>query len=212
MIEIQNLSVHYQEATALEDVNLSIQAGEDVLVTGPSGCGKSTLARAVSGMIPHAIESRMEGSVRVNGLDTRAYLLPVLAQNVGLVLQNPGSQLFHLRVDDEVAFGPRNLGLDEGTVKARTDWALEAVNLAHLRDRRPDELSGGQKQCLAIAALLSMRPKVLVLDEPTASLDLPNTSKVLETLSGLRDRFGITILVIEHRLAAAMQRVTSSEK
>jgi len=207
MIEVRNLSVHYQEATALEDINLTIREGEYVLITGPSGCGKSTLARAVSGMLPHAIQARMEGSVRVAGLDTISNPLPVLAQNVGLVFQNPGSQLFHLRVDDEVAFGPRNLGLDEAEVKARTDWALEAVNLTHLRDRRPDELSGGQKQCLAIAALLSMRPKVLVLDEPTASLDLPNTYKVLETLSGLRDHYGITILIIEHRLAAALQGV-----
>jgi len=126
---------------------------------------------------------------------------------VGMVFQNPGSQLFHLRVEDEIAFGPRNLGFDEEQVRERTGWALEATGIQDLRDRRPSELSGGQKQCVAIASVLAMHPKILVLDEPTASLDLPNTFKVLETLNVLRDHYGITILMIEHRVAAAMQRV-----
>jgi len=207
MIEIQQLTLRYQEQPALNDISLKVEAGEYVLLTGPSGCGKSSLARAICGIIPHAIPAEMSGSVKVAGLDTRTNQLPVLAQSVGMVFQNPGSQLFHLRVEDEVAFGPRNLGLEEDEVKARTEWALEATGLAALRDRKPAELSGGQKQCVAIAAVVAMRPQVLVLDEPMASLDLPNTFKVLETLSRLRDRHGITILMIEHRLTAALQHV-----
>jgi energy-coupling factor transport system ATP-binding protein len=207
MIEIQHLNIRYHDQPALDDVNLKVETGEYVLLTGPSGCGKSTLAQAICGIIPHAVPADMSGSLRVSGIEPRRYPLPNLAQTAGMVFQNPGSQLFHLRVEDEVAFGPRNLGLVEEEVKARTDWALEATGLEALRDRRPAELSGGQKQCVAIASVLAMRPSLLVLDEPTASLDLPNTHKVLETLNGLRDRFGITILMIEHRLAATTQLV-----
>jgi energy-coupling factor transporter ATP-binding protein EcfA2 len=207
MIQVQNLSVLYGGLPALRAVTLDVKAGQWVLVTGPSGCGKSTLARAVCGIIPHALPAEMQGSIRVDSLDTREHPLPALAQHVGMVFQNPAAQLFHLHVADEIAFGPRNLGLPEAEVQARVDWALETTGLAELRQRRPSELSGGQKQSIAIAAVLAMRPQVLVLDEPTASLDLPNTFKVMETLAYLRDHYGITILMIEHRLAAAIQRV-----
>jgi energy-coupling factor transport system ATP-binding protein len=186
---------------------LKVEPGQWVLVSGPSGCGKSTLAKSVSGIIPHAAQANMKGSLRVGEIETQESTLPDIAQHVGMVFQNPGSQLFHLRVEDEIAFGPRNLGFDEEQVRERTGWALEATGIQALRDRRPSELSGGQKQCVAIASVLAMRPKILVLDEPTASLDLPNTFKVLETLNVLRDHYGITILMIEHRVAAAMQRV-----
>jgi len=202
MIQIRHLSVWYGGIPALDDVSLDVPAGQCVLVTGPSGCGKSTLAKALSGLIPHAVASRMEGRVEVTGLDTRDHKLPILAQRVGIVFQNPASQLFHLRAEDEVAFGPRNLGLDEAEVQGRVDWALAATGLAALRERKPAELSGGQKQCLAIAAVLAMRPQVLVLDEPTASLDVPSTARVMDTLAALR-RQGMTIVLVEHRLAEA---------
>jgi energy-coupling factor transport system ATP-binding protein len=129
----------------------------------------------------------------------------MLTQRVGMVFQNPGSQLFHLKVEDEIAFGPRNLGLDEIDVEKRTNWALETMGLSGLRHQRPSELSGGQKQCVAIASVLSMRPQVLVLDEPTASLDVPSTWRLMESLAGLNDKQGITIVMIEHRLGAAIQ-------
>ena len=203
MIRVRDLTVHYGPVRALEDVSLDVKAGECVLVSGPSGCGKSTLARVLAGLIPHALPARMEGEVRVAGLDTRQHSLPALAQRVGIVFQNPGAQLFHLRVEDEVAFGPRNLGLDEEAVRARVEWALGATGLGALRDRKPAELSGGQKQCLAIAAVLAMQPQVLILDEPTASLDVPSTQRVMSTLASLRDKQGMTIVLVEHRLAEA---------
>ncbi|HSJ55228.1 MAG TPA: ATP-binding cassette domain-containing protein [Anaerolineae bacterium] len=203
MIRVRDLTVQYGQVRALDGVSLDVAPGECLLVSGASGCGKSTLARALAGLIPHAIPARMEGEVRVAGLDTRQHPLPVLAQRVGIVFQNPGSQLFHLRVEDEVAFGPRNLGLDEETVRARVEWALAATGLADLRERRPAELSGGQKQCLAIAAVLAMQPQVLILDEPTASLDVPSTRRVMGTLASLRDRQGMAIVLVEHRLAEA---------
>lgn len=201
MIHVRELSVRYGGTAALQGVSLEIGAGEFVLVTGPSGCGKSTLAYALGGLIPHAIPARVAGEVQVAGLETGAAGLREIAQRVGVVLQNPASQLFHLRVEDEVAFGPRNLGLDNAEIERRTDWALEATGLSGLRESRPAELSGGQKQCVAIASILAMRPRVLVLDEPTASLDVPSVRRVLETLKILKERHGLTIVVVEHRLA-----------
>ncbi|MBE0410875.1 MAG: ABC transporter ATP-binding protein [Anaerolineales bacterium] len=205
MIHIENLSVHYGSIPAIENLSLSVAKGECLLVTGPSGCGKSTLGRVLAGLIPHAIQARITGMVQVAGLDILTHPIPTISQRVGMVFQRPASQLFHLRVEDEVAFGPRNLGLDKNEVQQRTEWALHATNLDNLRDEKPSELSGGQKQCLAIAAALAMRTQVLVLDEPTASLDVPNTHRVMQTLASLKAEYGITIVLIEHRLAEAVQ-------
>jgi energy-coupling factor transporter ATP-binding protein EcfA2 len=201
MIQVRDLSVSYGAAPVLQDVNLEVRQGEIVLITGPSGCGKSTLAYALSGLIPHSIPAQVEGRVQIAGLDTQSHTLREIVQQAGIVLQNPSSQLFHLRVEKEVAFGPRNLGMDKDEVQRRTNWALKATGLEALRERKPAELSGGQKQCVAIASMLAMRPQVLILDEPTASLDVPSTRRVLETLKTLRDEHGVTILIVEHRLA-----------
>jgi energy-coupling factor transporter ATP-binding protein EcfA2 len=205
MIEVNHLKVRYETEAALADVTFQVRQGECLLVTGPSGCGKSTLARVLTGLIPHAIEARMEGQVCVDGLDIRQHSIPKLTEHVGTVFQNPASQLFHLCVEDEVAFGPRNLGLDDQVVGERVDWALEALGLSDLRNRRPVELSGGQKQRVAIAAALAMQPKVLVLDEPTASLDIEGTRLVIASLKRLQQRLGMTIVLIEHRLAEVAQ-------
>jgi energy-coupling factor transporter ATP-binding protein EcfA2 len=204
MIRVRGLSVRYGSIAALEGFDLDVDAGSCLLVTGPSGCGKSTLARALTGLIPHAIPVIWEGQVIVAGLNIHDHSIPEIAQRVGAVFQDPSSQLFHLRVEDEVAFGPRNLGLPEEHVNDRVNWALEAVGVSGLRERQPVELSGGQKQRVAIAAALAMHPQVLVLDEPTASLDVSGTEQVIATLQELRWQLGITIVLIEHRLAAAV--------
>ena len=201
MIRVSDLRVCYSAIPVLQDINLDIRQGEFVLVTGPSGCGKSTLAYALSGLIPHSIPAQFEGQVKINGSETQTHTLREIVQQAGIVLQNPSSQLFHLRVEDEVAFGPRNLGLAEDEVRRRTNWVLKATGLDALRERKPAELSGGQKQCVAIASVLAMRPRILILDEPTASLDVPSTRRVLETLKTLRDEHGVTIVIVEHRLA-----------
>lgn len=200
IIELRDLQVSYGEVQALRGVDLTVGEGEWLLVTGPSGCGKSTLARTLSGLIPGALPARATGEVVVAGRDLLAASLPEVAQTVGMVFQNPASQLFHLSVAEEVAFGPRNLGLSEEEVRARVTWALEAVGIEALADRRPDKLSGGQKQLTAVAAVLAMRPRVLVLDEPTASLDVDSTRQVMDALRRVNERWGITLVMIEHRL------------
>lgn len=206
MIQVRNLSVSYGAITALKDISLTVAEKECVLITGPSGCGKSTLARVLSGLIPHSIPASIRGEAYVDGFSV---ITPAgeqdhvarISRRVGAVFQNPASQLFHLHVDDEVAFGPRNLGLPEERVAERVEWALNAVGLAGLSSCQPAHLSGGQKQRLALAAALAMQPQVLVLDEPTASLDVPGTQQLVATLQDLQQRLGITIVLAEHRLA-----------
>src|SRR3990172_2985024 len=201
MIKARNLCVTVGNTKILENINLEVGKGEFVLITGPSGCGKSTLALALSGLIPQSKPAELTGSAEICGLDTQTHSIREIVQHAGLVLQNPSSQLFHLKVEDEIRFGPFNLGLEPDEVTRRTEWALKATGLEPLRDKNPSLLSGGQKQCVAIASILAMKPKVLILDEPTASLDVPSTRYVLDTLKVLRSQYGVTIIIIEHRLA-----------
>ena len=205
MIKVRNLSVQYGHIAALEDISFDISPGEFVLLTGASGCGKSTLARVLSGLIPNALPASVSGSVTVCGMNTHEHALPELAQRVGLIFQNPASQLFHISVENEVAFGPKNLGLSDDEVEERVDWALTVTGLTKMRCRRPQELSGGQKQCLAIAAALALRPDVLILDEPTASLDVINSRRIMDTLRRLRHEYGITVFLVEHRFAEVVK-------
>lgn len=201
MIRLRNLSVSYGDIQALDDISLEISKGEFVLVSGPTGCGKSTLAMVIAGLIPHAIEARVDGEIEILGQSTYQQSLPELTQSIGVVFQNPVTQLFHLRVDQEIAFGPRNLGLNEDEVVHRVDWALEATGIEELREAKPSDLSRGQKQRVAIACALAMRPSILVLDEPTASLDVLGMHLVMKTLEDLHKRLGMTIVLVEHRLA-----------
>ncbi len=204
MIEIQDLTVRYNhQVTALDHLSLRVEQGEFVLLTGPSGCGKSTLARCLNGLIPHSSGAIMSGRVRVDGASTADHSVAEMATRVGLVFQNPSTQLFGSTVAEEVSFGPRNLGLPPQEVVERASFALEATQVQHLRDRPTRTLSGGEQQRVAIAAVLAMRPQVLVLDEPTSSLDLKGTAAVLTTLERLRREHGLTILIIEHRLSEA---------
>ena len=201
MIHVRDLTVHYADQIALQEVSFDVRLGECLVVTGPSGCGKSTLVRVLTGLIPQVIPAEISGRVEVAGLDVTRCPTAESSQYVGVVFQNPRAHLFHLRVADEVAFGPYNLGLPSGEVEARVEWALEAVGLSDLPDQNPATLSGGQMQRLAIASALAMRPKVLVLDEPTASLDVPGTNSVINALARLRAEYDLTIVLIEHRLA-----------
>ncbi len=203
MIELDSVSISYGKKEIVHDLTLSIGRGEFVLLTGPSGCGKSTLTRLIVGLMPNVIHARVVGDVSVGGLDPVSETPAEMSKKVGVVFQNPASQLFCLSVEEEVAFGPRNLSMEESEVRERIEWALEVTGLEGLRDRVPSELSGGQKQLVAIASALAMRPEILILDEPFASLDVPGLRRVLDTLVTLNREHGVTILLVEHRLVEA---------
>jgi energy-coupling factor transport system ATP-binding protein len=206
MISVKNLSFSFfnSDKKALDDVSLDIPDGQFVAITGPSGCGKSTLALAIGGYIPHVFEGRMEGTVAIGGKRTVDVELSELASSVCIVQQDPESQLCTLNVLDEVAFGPENLHLGVDEVRRRVDESLEMVGASYLKGRQVYELSGGEKQRVAIASMLAMGPKILILDEPTSNLDPSCAASVLSTIERLT-RSGITIIVIEHKLDQLMR-------
>jgi energy-coupling factor transport system ATP-binding protein len=208
VIHVDRLSVRYGAQPALDDLSLSVERGEFLLVSGPSGCGKSTLALCLAGLIPQAVGADISGRVAVGGLDTQTHPLPDLARQVGIVFQNPDTQLFNATVEQEVAFAPHNLGLAGGEIAARVHRALAATGIEHLRWRSVRALSGGERQKVAIAAVLALRPPVLVLDEPTANLDRCGVEQITSTLARLHQREGLTVILIEHRLGAVVPLAT----
>jgi len=191
-------------------VNLAIGAGEFVAVLGRVGAGKSTLCMALNGLVPHATGGIFRGAVTVLGRNTKAHPIADLARSAGLVFQDPEMQLTQMRVEDELAFGPENLGVPSGEIEERVTWALDAVGLAGYRDRSPLHLSGGEKQRVAIAAMLAMRPQVLALDEPTANLDPAGKAAIFNLLARLARERQITIVLATQeleRVARYAQRV-----
>jgi energy-coupling factor transporter ATP-binding protein EcfA2 len=202
LIQIKNLSFQYVDSpnNTLDSIDLEIMSGEIVLVAGHSGSGKSTLLRAINGLIPHQHGGRYEGEVVVEGSVVSTSSMSQLATKVGYIFQNPENQIFMFSVERDVAFGLENLGLPREEIRSRVDWALELLKIKHLALRSPHELSDGQKQRVAIAGVIAMRPKILILDEPTSLLD-PFTAKTLvEVVLELRAMLGMTILIVEHRL------------
>lgn len=199
-VRLEELSVSFSGRAALTQVSLAIGPGEFVLVSGPSGCGKSTLARVIAGLVPQVVAGTVSGRVEVGGTDPVAAGPAATARHVGTVFQDPSAQLFCLTVAEELAFGPRNLGLDEAEVATRVRWAAAACSLEPLLARAPGSLSGGERQRVATAAVLTMRPRVLVLDEPLSGLDVGGVRMLLDTLQRLNRAEGVTIVLIEHRL------------
>jgi len=201
IITIENLTYAYPPLTAgatalpvLKGVSLSLRRGECLALLGPTGAGKSTLCLTLNGIIPHLTGGTFRGEVWVAGRNTKKSDPGELSQTVGLVFQDPESQLFNMTVEDELAFGPESLALSPHQIQTRIDEALEMMGISDLRHRSPLALSGGQKQRVALAAMLAMRPEVLVLDEPTASLDPAGKASVLEAILRLRGEAGMTIL------------------
>lgn len=166
MIEIRGLSFRYagESRDALHNIDMTVEDGDFIGVTGPSGAGKTTLTQALSGLVPHRRAGDFFGSVTVNGVDTVDSSLTALALHVGSVFQDIDSQMVAGQVEDEILFGLENFGVDRAEIPRRIDEALDDVGIAPLRHRAIDSLSGGQKQKVAIAAILALRPKILVLD------------------------------------------------
>ena len=205
VIQARDLTFTYAGSSkpAIENVNLAVDRGEFVLLTGPSGCGKTTLARCLNALIPSFYQGEISGTMSVLGRDISRLTTSELARKVGFVFQNPENQLFSLSVERDVAFGPENLGLPREETRRRVDWAMKITGISELREAAPYELSGGQQQRAAIAAVLAMKPEIMVLDEPTSFLDPLSASQIVEAVATLRREIDITIVLIEHRLDLA---------
>jgi energy-coupling factor transport system ATP-binding protein len=211
-IKVRELSFKYRQSEDLiiNDVSFDIGQGEFVGIIGPSGCGKSTLCYTLNGIIPHTINGDISGSVEVFGKDTTKHEPHELSEDVGIVLQNPETQLFAMTVEEELAFGPENLGIEPDEIRQRIDWALSVVRMEKYRDAFPFHLSGGQKQRIAIAASLTMLPKVFILDEPTSQLDPRGKREVFDVIHKLHDELDMTVVLVEHEtdiLAEHVNRV-----
>ena len=202
MIEIQDLSFTYkgEEKPALKEIRLSVPDGGFLGVIGPAGAGKTTLARAVTGLIPHHYTGDFYGSVTVNGMDTFETSLPDLSRLVGMVFQDVDSQIISPMVEDELLYGLENFGIPREKIPARIEEALQKVGIADLRERMIGSLSGGQRQKVAIASILALKPKILVLDEPTGELDPRSSRKVFSLLKELNEEQGITVIIIEQKI------------
>lgn len=183
-----------ESSPVLQGVSLSVAEGECLALLGRTGAGKSTLCLTLNGIIPHLTGGAFRGDVRVTGRSTHESGPGVLSQTVGLVLQDPESQLLSMTVEDEVAFGLEGLALPPEEIEARIDEALGMIGIESLRGRSSLQLSGGQKQRVVLAAILAMRPEVLVLDEPMASLDPAGKRSLLEGVDRLRKERGTTVL------------------
>lgn len=203
IIEVKDVTFTYSSAQrhALERVSLAVAEGEFVGVIGPSGAGKSTLAGVMSGAVPHHFAGELYGACLVDGKDTCEVTLTDVSRLVGSVLQDIDAQFVASNVRDELLFGLENFGVAHDEIPARMQQALETVGIEDLRDREIATLSGGQKQKVAIAAILALRPRVLVLDEPTAALDPASSTLVFETLCEVNRLAGITVVVIEQKVA-----------
>lgn len=200
-LQITDLSFRYRsrEIHAISDISLQLKPGELVLIAGPSGCGKTTLARCINGLIPHSYKGEMSGQITVSGKDTSGMTLSQIARNIGTVLQDPERQILGTKVVNEVAFGLENLGLPREEIIVRVNAAMEQLRILDLRDRETFNLSGGEKQKVALAGVLAIEPKLLLLDEPLASLDPASAQDALRMIRELADG-GMAVLIVEHRV------------
>ncbi len=204
-LSVHNLTFQYRarEQPAIEEVSFTLHAGELLLVAGSSGCGKTTLIRCINGLIPRSYKGELNGQVLLHGQDIADMPLSRISQIVGTVLQDPERQILGAHVFTEVAFGLENLGLPRDAIRRRVDETLEYLGIAHLRNRETFYLSGGEKQKVSLAGVLAMRPDILLLDEPLASLDPASAQEALALFRRLADE-GVSILLVEHRVEDAL--------
>ncbi len=202
LLEIDKLNFRYPEAPrkAVADFEMVVGEGEIVVLAGPSGCGKSTLLRTINGLIPHMYTGDYSGDVRVGGSSVRTSSMRDLAQTVGFLFQNPENQIFMFTVERDVAFGLENLGVARPEMRRRVDEAIGLLGIGNISQRAPHELSDGQKQRVALAGVLAMRPRLIILDEPTSLLDPKTAMELVDLVARLRKELGTTFVVVEHRL------------
>lgn len=202
MIEIKELTFKYSgsKKNALENVSLTIEKGDFVGLIGESGAGKTTLCSCINGLIPHHYTGDFYGSVKIQGTDTFDIEPGKLALKVGSVFQDVDSQLVSFFVEDEILFGLENFGIPKDQIEQRITAALESLEIQELRHREISTLSGGQKQKVAIAAILALEPDILVLDEPTGELDPASSVQIFKLLQKLNKEKGIIIVVAEQKI------------
>ena len=207
MIEISNFSFQYREGATpvVQGIDLAIPDGAFVGITGAAGSGKSTLTYALNGIIPHCYPGDFYGSVVVDGLDTCEVALTDVSRLVGSVCQDVDSQFVTSVVEDEMLYGLENFGVPRDEIEGRLEQALDDMGIADLRDRTITSLSGGQKQKVAIASILALNPRVLVLDEPTAELDPASSRSVFDLLARYAREHGATVVVVEQKIALLSQ-------
>lgn len=207
MIQIKDLSFTYKESSepTVRNINLTIPDGQFVGITGAAGSGKSTLTYAFNGIIPHCYPGDFYGAVLIDGQDTVDISLTDISRLVGSVCQDIDSQMVSSVVEDELLYGLENFGIPREEVLPRMEEALRAMGIEGLRDRNIASLSGGQKQKVAVASILALRPRVLVLDEPTAELDPASSQAVFELLQRYAREHGTTVIVVEQKIALLSQ-------
>jgi energy-coupling factor transporter ATP-binding protein EcfA2 len=202
LVRVDNLSFRYldSEKWALDGVNLEINEGEVVVLAGRSGCGKSTLLRCINGLIPHMYPGEYRGSITIGENQVDKTHMSVLAQKVGLLFQNPENQIFMFSVERDIAFGLENLGVARSDMRKRVDEVMDLLGVRPLALRAPHELSDGQKQRVALAGVIAMRPGLVILDEPTSLLDPQTASELVSLVQKLNKQDGLTFIIVEHRL------------
>lgn len=201
MIEIRELSFKYKGGAnySLKDINLKINKGECILLCGKSGCGKSTLLKLINGIIPEFYDGDICGSVRVNGINTFTTEIHELSKFVGSVFQNPKTQFYTTNTTDEIAFGLENYGIDTEAINKRIIEVEKDLRLENLMNKNIFNLSGGEKQKIAIASIYALNPEIFILDEPSSSLDIKSMKELSQTIENLK-AMGKTIIIAEHRL------------
>ena len=202
MIQIQDFSFTYKngETPALQEISLTVPDGGFLGIIGPAGAGKTTLARAIAGIIPHHYPGDFYGSVTVNGLDTVDSTIVDLSRLVGMVFQDVESQIISPQVEDELLYGLENFGVPREEIPGRMEEALAKVGVSDLRERSIASLSGGQRQKVAIASIIALKPKILLLDEPTGELDPRSSRQIFSLLKELNEEQGITVILIEQKI------------
>ncbi len=202
LIDIENLWFKYlaSDEWILKNINFKMMEGETVVIMGPSGCGKSTLLYTLVGMIPHVIRGELRGKVTVLGMNVKEVGPQTLSRYIGFVFQNPELQVIMPTVLEELVFGLENLNLSREEIKERVDEILDFTGFKGREFEDPHNMSPGEKQVLAIASVLALRPKILVLDEPTSMLDHVGTFKILSLIEKLRNEMNLSLLVVEHRI------------
>ncbi len=202
IISLKNVTFNYKgsKRRALDGISLNVKQGECVAILGPTGAGKSTLACVINGTVPRFMDGNLAGEVTVDGLVPAKVGTAQMASRVGLVFGDPDTQLFGMTVEEDVAFGPANLGLGYESIMERVDKSIADMRLAGLERRAPHRLSGGQKQATAIAGVYAMLPKIMVLDEPTSMLDPEGKARVFGIVKMLKEQLGVTVVLIEQEV------------